>query len=118
MADPTLAAVTLGIRVTPVRAVALWYEELFGREPDREPIPGVREWELRPGFHVQVFEGKASPSTAMVLRLGVPDIDAARERLVGLGVDVSPIERVTGVIAICDLKDPCGNRLSLYQSLG
>lgn len=49
-----------------------------------------------------------------VFRIGVPDLQAERARLLALGVDVGDIEVVDGVIAFCDFADLDGNRLSFY----
>jgi lactoylglutathione lyase len=59
------------------------------------------------------MEGQERP----VFRIGVPDIEATRERLIGMGIEGGPIDGIEGVIRFCDFEDPDGNPLSLYQAL-
>lgn len=50
-------------------------------------------------------------------RFGVGDVRAARERLAGRGVEVSPVTSLPGVVAFVDFADPWGNTLGFYQDL-
>lgn len=110
-------SVTVGLPVSDVADAAAWYERMLGFAPQLEPAPGVVEFEVRPGVWLQLFEeGQVRPS-GWAFRFGVEDLDAARARLGGLGLDVGPVERVEGVVAFCSLWDPDGNELSLYQVL-
>ncbi|HJV04616.1 MAG TPA: VOC family protein [Actinomycetota bacterium] len=109
-------SVTVGIPVADLEEAIRWYTRLLDAGSDIEPVEGVVEFEVRDGFWLQLFEG-AGGSGEAVIRLGVLDIDAARERLVGIGLEVGEIERIPNVIAFCDLMDPWGNGLSLYQVL-
>jgi hypothetical protein len=89
---------------------------LLDTGPDIEPVEGIVEFEVREGIWLQLFEGRGGSGKA-VLGLGVRNVDAARERLVAMDIPVGEVERIPGVIASCDLTDPWGNRLSLYQVL-
>jgi catechol 2,3-dioxygenase-like lactoylglutathione lyase family enzyme len=109
-------SVTVGIPVGDLREAIRWYGRVLDTRPDIEPVEGVVELEVRDGFWLQLFEEGSGSGEAMI-RFGVGDIDAARERLAGLGIEVGRVERVPGVIAFCDFSDPWGNRLSLYQVL-
>jgi hypothetical protein len=116
-APPRLTSVTIGLPVASLPDASAWYARLLDRTSDLEPVPGVEEFEPIPGCWLQLFEGPPGQGCAGVVRFGVTDVQAERARLVGLGIPVGPIERVEGVIAFCDLTDPWGNQLSLYQVL-
>jgi catechol 2,3-dioxygenase-like lactoylglutathione lyase family enzyme len=92
-----------------------WYERVLGRPPDLIPVDGVFEWRLGPAAWLQVAAGE--PGGAAVLRLGVPDLDAALAVLAAAGARLGEVERIPGVIALCDAEDPFGNVLSLYAEL-
>jgi hypothetical protein len=53
-----------------------------------------------------------------VLRFGVAHLDAALTALAAAGAKAGDVERIPGVIAFCDVEDPFGNVLSLYEELG
>jgi catechol 2,3-dioxygenase-like lactoylglutathione lyase family enzyme len=109
-------SITVGIPVGELEEATRWYARLLDAGPDIEPVEGIVEFEVRDGVWLQLFEGSGG-SGESVIRLGVPDVDAARERLGGLGFEVGEVERVPGVIAFCDIADPWRNQLSLYQVL-
>ena len=43
------------VPVTDVERSRRWYETLFGRAPDNNPMPNLVEWQVVPGGWVQVF---------------------------------------------------------------
>jgi hypothetical protein len=88
---------------------------LLGREVDLSPADGVVEFRIVAGCWLQLYEGTGGVEG--VFRFGVADIEGARSRLLELGVAVSPVEELPGVIAYCEFTDPYGNRLSPYQEL-
>jgi catechol 2,3-dioxygenase-like lactoylglutathione lyase family enzyme len=108
-------SITVGFLVSDLAEAIRWYTALLDAEPDLEPVEGIAEFEVREGFWLQLSEG--SGGSEAVLGLGVRNVDAARERLVGMGIPVGEVERIPGVIAFCDFTDPWGNGLSLYQVL-
>jgi catechol 2,3-dioxygenase-like lactoylglutathione lyase family enzyme len=107
-------SVTVGIPVGDLEEATRWYARVLEAGADLEPVEGIVEFEVRDGFWLQLFEGTGGSGEAVV-RLGVRNIDGARERLLGLGLSVDEVERIPGVIDLCELADPWGNRLSLYQ---
>jgi predicted enzyme related to lactoylglutathione lyase len=108
-------SVTVGLAVSDLVGAAAWYGRLLGREVDLSPADGVAEFRIVAGCWLQLYEGTGGGEGAF--RFGVADIEGARSRLLELGVAVSPVEEVPGVIAYCEFTDPYGNRLSLYQEL-
>lgn len=94
-----------------------WYERLLGRPPDTETHDRTARWEVVPYCWLQVAGG-APASGCGLLRLGTADIETDRDRVAdALGVAVSEIRRIEGVIAWCDFDDPFGNSLGLFQDL-
>lgn len=111
-----LTSVTVGIPVTDLAAAAAWYRRLLYARAEIEPADGIHEFDVLPGCWLQLSEGKTS-GPEHLFQIGVEDLEAARRRLLSLGIAVAEPERVNGVIAFCDFADPDGNRLSLYEVL-
>ena len=94
-----------------------WYTTLFGRAPDRAPVPNCREWDLLPGVVLQVI---AQPERAgeTSLAFGVPGLPAQEERLAAAGVaatqafDVNPFHGLRYV----EYTDPEGVPTGLLNS--
>ena len=108
---------TFGLHAPDAALAREWYERVLGRPPDLIPVDGVFEWRLAAGGVAAGGRGRTR-AVPPVLRLGVPDLDAAL-RGVGRGrrARSARYERIPGVIALCDAEDPFGNVLSLYEEL-
>ncbi len=113
----TTDMVTAEYHVTDIKAARLFYGRLLGRGPDFEASPSFVEWEVVPGYWLQLRETD-KVHAAGPLRLRVDDIEAERQRLIDdLSVDVDDIKRVEGVVAFCTFHDPFGNPLGILQDL-
>lgn len=110
--------ITNQVRVTDFNEGRRWYETLLNKKPDFIPHDGFVEWEIIPGFWLQVAEGTPSEASGP-LRLGVPDIIAERARLVKeLGIDEFEIYSREEVSAKWGtFTDSWGNRLGLFEYL-
>lgn len=110
--------ITNQVRVTDFNEGRRWYETLLNKKPDFIPHDGFVEWEIIPGFWLQVAEGTPSEDSGP-LRLGVTDIIAERARLVKeLGIDEFEIYSREEVSAKWGtFTDSWGNRLGLYEYL-
>jgi len=109
-------SVTIGIPVSNVEAASRWYEQLLGKPPDIEPVPGIREFEIA-GTWIQLDEDQAVGGN-WTLRIGVADLAAERHRLEKLGLQLGDTHTVPGVISYFNFHDPDGNQLSCYQEPG
>lgn len=109
---------TVQVRVGDYEEGVRFYQRLLRRPPDFIPHEDFAEWELMPGYWLQVAKGEPAPGSGP-LRLGVRDIRKERERVIAeLGVEVTPIYTREGVpIAWCTFSDPWGNRLGFFQEL-
>ena len=76
------------------------------------PVDGVVEYKVGRCW-LQLSQGRCAASD-WVFRIGVDDVRAERDRLLGMGIEVSSIEEVDQVIAFCTFADPDGNQFSLY----
>jgi catechol 2,3-dioxygenase-like lactoylglutathione lyase family enzyme len=113
-------SVTFGIRTRDVERARDWYADVLGRLPDVVPAPEAYEWRLAPGAWLQLVPREA-PAAAngegSIVRIGVAELDTARAELAAAGARLDEVERIPGVIAFCDVEDPFGNVLSIYQDL-
>ncbi len=113
-----VVSVTVGVPVTDLAAAVAWYRRVLELpEPDLEPADGVVEFRVGRVW-LQLGQEASPRGGGVVVRLGVPDVDAQWARLRALGVDVGPVEHVPGAVDYVDFTDPDGNRLSLYTERG
>jgi catechol 2,3-dioxygenase-like lactoylglutathione lyase family enzyme len=89
-----------------------WFAAVFGREPDRNPMTGLHEWD-RGDAGLQLYE-KPEDAGRGTLTLIVDDIHEERRRLSEAGLAVTEIERAD-YTAIMRLRDPDGNLIVLAQ---
>ena len=110
------------VPVADVDRAKKFYSEQLGFHVDVDVVvaEGVRIVQLTPpgsacsigiGTGVPAYEG--TPGTVRGLHLVVTDIEAAREELIGRGVDVGEIQDVGGGVRYAGFEDPDGNSLTL-----
>ncbi|WP_409304573.1 VOC family protein [Peribacillus sp. SCS-155] len=107
---------TYQIRVTDIMEGQKWYEIFLNKAPDFIPHEGFAEWELIPGFWLQVAEGTASQGSGP-LRLGVKDLKAEQERLFSeLHIeDFEVFSREEVPVKWGTFTDPWGNCIGLFE---
>ncbi len=121
---------TLKLELVPVpvsdldRAKAFYADTLgFVADVDMEPGPGVRIVQLTPpGSACSILLSTGLPSlTGMTpgairgLHLVVDGIEAAREELIGRGVEVGDLDDVGGGVRYAAISDPDGNTFVLQE---
>lgn len=89
-----------------------WFAAVFGSEPDRNPMPGLHEWD-RGDAGLQLYE-KPEDAGRGTLTLVVDDIEEERRRLSEAGFAVTEIE-LADYTTIMRLRDPDGNLVVLAQ---
>ncbi len=97
--------------VSDLEAATPWYTALFGRGADADPMPGLREWHLGPGYGVQVFEEPDRAGHSSIV-IDEDDLDGVEARLTDAGIGHDGITQVTSSRALM-LLDPDGNRVVL-----
>jgi catechol 2,3-dioxygenase-like lactoylglutathione lyase family enzyme len=108
--------VTLQVGVGDMPTARAFYDRLFGKEPDFVAAEDFHEYEIYPGVWFQITSAVA-PGLVRRVRFGVPDVAAARDRLMAESFDIGVIITVPGVVSYCNVADPFGNPLGLYEDL-
>ena len=112
------------VPVADVDRAAAYYERLgFVRDVDVTPAEGVRVVQLTPpGSACSILLSTGLPDVSAMapgavrgLHLVVDDVAAAREELLGRGVEVGDLVAVGGGVTYAGLVDPDGNTLTLQQ---
>jgi glyoxylase I family protein len=100
------------VPVTDVERARRWYEMLFGRAPDNNPMPNLVEWQIVSGGWVQLFEdGEHAGST--VVNLAVDDLDTHIEELKQRGLEPGAAIEANKGVRLSALVDPDGNKVWL-----
>ncbi len=106
------------------RAKAFYTDQLgFALDVDVQPTPGMRVVQLTPprsACSIVIGTGmgpisEMAPGTVKGLHLVVADLDAAREELLGRGVDVGEVSDVGGGVRYAFFGDPDGNTWALQE---
>lgn len=97
--------------VTDLERAQSWYDRLFDRTADANPMPGLLEYHLGDSFGVQVFlEPDRAGRSSIVL--SESDLDAAAARLRDAGITDADAAAISAGRAL-QLTDPDGNRVVL-----
>lgn len=91
-----------------------WYSKLFGRAPDRHPMPGLAEWHFTDSAEVQLFE-KPEHAGKSTLTLGVLPLEPEAKRLKEAGLQPGQIEEADNFF-IMRMRDPDANLVVLASA--
>lgn len=89
-----------------------WYESLFGREPDNNPMPTLVEWQVVSGGWVQVFVNEQCAGSSFV-NFAVQDLEAHIDELNQRGLEPGEITNADKGVRLSALTDPDGNTVTL-----
>ena len=113
------------VPVTDVDKAKAFYTEKVGFvvDVDVRPFEGMRVVQLTPpGSACSIVIGTGlndisdmTPGTQKGLHLVVPDIDMARDELIGRGVAVGEVQDVGGGVKYAWFADPDGNSMVLQE---
>ena len=108
----TIEHVLAVVPVSDIDVAAAFYEKLFGRPADNNPMPVLVEWQVVPGGWVQVFIDEERAGSGLV-NFAVDDlaeqIRVAREN----GLEPGEIEGANKGVELSTLNDPDGNVIRL-----
>ena len=105
--DHVLAVVPVG----DVEAAHAWYERLFGRPADNQPMEGLVEWRLTDGGWVQLTRDADRAGSAL-LNFAVDDLERHVSDISGRGLAPGAIETVDKGVQLSAIRDPDGNTLT------
>jgi hypothetical protein len=108
--------VLAGIGVGDLSSARSWYERLFGRRPDAEPMEGLVEWHPTEGGGLQLIEdGERAGSSYATIVVG-----SLHEMLAALEVEGIPAGSVVGtpgLVRATTVTDPEGNLITFTEDL-
>jgi catechol 2,3-dioxygenase-like lactoylglutathione lyase family enzyme len=123
--DLTMKLELVPVPVSDVDTSKAFYAEKLGfvQDVDVEPAPGVRIVQLTPpgsACSIVLSTGLTGmvdmqPGTIRGLHLVVDGIEAARDELIGRGVEVGDIDDVGGGVRYAGISDPDGNTFVLQE---
>jgi catechol 2,3-dioxygenase-like lactoylglutathione lyase family enzyme len=100
------------VPVSDLEVSKAWYEKLFGRPTDNNPMPALVEWQVVPGGWVQVFIDEDRAGTGL-LNFAVDDLAAHVRDAADRGLAPGEIEDANKGVQLATLKDPDGNVIRL-----
>ena len=108
----TIEHVLAAVPVSDLDKSRRWYETLFGRAPDNNPMATVVEWQVVPGGWVQVFDNDQCAGSTFV-NVAVQDLDAHIDDLKHRGLEPGEIVDANKGVRLSALSDPDGNTVTL-----
>lgn len=100
------------VPVADLQVSRQFYEALFGRPADNNPMPTLVEWQVVPGAWVQVFVD-ATRAGSGLLNFAVDDLETHREDLRQRGLDSGDFTDATKGVRLSEVTDPDGNTIRL-----
>jgi len=100
------------VPVSDLQASNRWYETLFGRPADNNPMPTLVEWQVVPGGWVQVFTD-AERAGSGLLNFAVDDLEKHQAELRQRGHTPGDITDAAKGVRLSELTDPDGNTIRL-----
>ena len=100
------------VPVSDLDRAAAYYEKLFGRPADNNPMPSLVEWQVVPGGWVQVFVDEDRAGSGL-LNLAVSDLAAAIDDATAKGLDPGDVQAASKGVEIATVTDPDSNTIAL-----
>lgn len=111
-------AVTVGVPVRDLVAATTWYRSAFGLdEPDLQPVEGVVEFDLGTFWLQLSLSPESAGGAGISVTLSVDDATSEHDRFAALGLDVTDVQRIEGVVDLFELSDPDGNTIGFVTEL-
>jgi glyoxylase I family protein len=100
------------VPVTDLASSRRWYEALFGRPPDNNPMPNLVEWQVVSGGWVQVFTDAERAGSAL-LNFAVDNLENHIDELNRRGIAPGEILEANKGVRLSAIVDPDGNTIRL-----
>ena len=100
------------VPVTDLDVARAFYEKLFGRPCDNNPMPVLIEWQVVPGGWVQFFVDEQRSGSGLV-NFAVDDLAAHVAEADERGLAPSTVEEADKGVELVTLTDPDGNLIRL-----
>jgi glyoxylase I family protein len=100
------------VPVTDLERSRRWYESLFGRAADNNPMPNLVEWQVVPGGWVQVFVDDQRAGSTLV-NFAVEDLDVHIDELKQRGHEPGEGVEANKGVRLSTITDPDGNTIRL-----
>ena len=100
------------VPVTDLERSRRWYQSLFGRPPDNNPMPNLVEWQVISGAWVQIFVDEQHAGSTAV-NVAVQDLDAHIDELKQRDLEPGEIVDANKGVRLSELNDPDGNKVWL-----
>src|SRR4051795_11783732 len=88
-----------------------FYEKLFGRPADNNPMPTLVEWQVLPGAWVQVFNDPDRAGRGL-LNFAVDDLEKHLAEIGGRGIAAEAIVDANKGVQTSTVSDPDGNTIA------
>jgi hypothetical protein len=102
-----------GVAVTDLRVSKDWYQKLFGREPDTNPIDEMYQWALPTGEWIRLFASKSLAGSSSLTLVEV-DFGKRLEDLRAARYDIKKLVD-SDSIKVAIIEDPDGNEVVFAQ---
>jgi glyoxylase I family protein len=99
------------VPVADLEAAKPWYEQLFGRPADNQPMESLAEWRVTGNGWVQLTHDADRAGSAL-LNFAVDDLEQHRSEVSGRGLSPAPVETVTKGVQLSAIRDPDGNLIT------
>jgi predicted enzyme related to lactoylglutathione lyase len=98
------------VPVSDVDRSGRWYESLFGRAADNNPMPSLVEWQVLPGAWVQVFSDPERAGSGL-LNFAVDGLEEHLAEVAGRGIESADIVAADKGVRLATVTDPDGNTI-------
>jgi predicted enzyme related to lactoylglutathione lyase len=103
------------VAVKDLKTAAKWYENVFGRPADSNPMPDVEEWKFERGGWLQVYQ-LADRAGSGSVTLAVTNLDEEIRKLRAMGVDTSQ-QSLGAKVKVVMITDPDGNHIAFAETI-
>jgi len=106
--------VIAAIMTADIETAKKWYTEMLGKEPDRNPMESLYEWDFPEGGVLQLFEDKDRAGYSSIT-IFVEDIESLKDQFTKK--DIASGKTTEGdFVKTMIVHDPENNRIAFAQS--